>query len=130
MEPLFLPVLHSFENNNIFTGSFGALRFRVTPSIVMLNQKEVNFDESSMKCECWHGEYCYEKSQMEDEKVFPLSEPGTAGTGPAGAQKTDRKGLYLPHPPRRPPRNRPARPAVNARCPLPGMTGRAKMQKK
>ena len=75
MEPLFLPVLHSFENNNIFTGSFGALRFRVTPSIVMLNQKEVNFDESSMKCECWHGEDCYEKSQMEDEKVFPLSEP-------------------------------------------------------
>ena len=75
MDPLFLPVLHSFENNNIFTGSFGALRFRVTPSIVMLNQKEVNFDESSMKCECWHGEYCYEKSQMEDEKVFPLSEP-------------------------------------------------------
>ena len=65
MEPLFLPVLHSFENNNIFTGSFGALRFRVTPSI----------DESTMKCECWHGEYCYEKSQMEDEKVFLLSEP-------------------------------------------------------
>ena len=29
MEPLFLPVLHSFENNNIFTGSYGALRFRV-----------------------------------------------------------------------------------------------------
>ena len=27
-----------------------------------------------MKCECWHGEYCYEKSQMEDEKVFPLNE--------------------------------------------------------
>ena len=62
MEPLFLPVLHSFENNNIFTGSYGRLRFRVTPNIVMLTQKEVNFDESSMKCECWHGEYCYEKS--------------------------------------------------------------------
>ena len=54
MEPLFLPVLHSFENNNIFTGSYGKLRFRVTPNIVMLTQKEVNFDESSMKCECWH----------------------------------------------------------------------------
>ena len=37
-------------------------------------QKEVNFDESSMKCECWHGEYCYEKSQIEDEKTFPLNE--------------------------------------------------------
>ena len=30
--------------------------------------------ESSMKCECWHGEYCYEKSQMEAEKTFPLNE--------------------------------------------------------
>ena len=59
---------------NIFTGSYGRLRFRVTPNIVMLTQKEVNFDESSMKCECWHGEYCYEKSQMEDEKTFPLNE--------------------------------------------------------
>ena len=54
MEPLFLPVLHSFENNNIFTGSYGRLRFRVTPNIVMLTQKE--------------------KSQMEDEKTFPLNE--------------------------------------------------------
>ena len=45
MEPLFLPVLHSFENNTIFTGSSGRLRFRVTPNIVMLTQKEVNFDE-------------------------------------------------------------------------------------
>ena len=27
-----------------------------------------------MKCECWHGENCYEKSKMEDEKIFPLSE--------------------------------------------------------
>ena len=90
MEPLFLPVLHSFENNNIFTGSFGALRFRVTPSIVMLNQKEVNFDESSMKCECWHGEYCYEKSQMEDEKVFRARPPGNVrlADGPRISTKT------------------------------------------
>ena len=29
-----------------------------------------------MKCELWHGEYCYEKSQMEAEKTFPLSEQG------------------------------------------------------
>lgn len=75
MEPLFLPVLHSFENNNIFTGSFGALRFRVTPSIVMLNQKEVNFDESSMKCECWHGEYCYEKARWKTKKSSPSPGP-------------------------------------------------------
>ena len=35
MEPLFLPVLHSFENNNIFTGSYGKLRFRVTPRVML-----------------------------------------------------------------------------------------------
>ena len=28
MEDLFLPTLHTFENNNIFTGSWGELRFR------------------------------------------------------------------------------------------------------
>ena len=93
MEPLFLPVLHSFENNNIFTGSYGKLRFRVTPNIVMLTQKEVNFDESSMKCECWHGEYCYEKSQMEDEKTFPLKRPTTkCTTGFQHTYKTDAPG--------------------------------------
>ena len=31
MEELFLPVLHSFENNNVFTGSYGALRFKIKP---------------------------------------------------------------------------------------------------
>lgn len=71
MEPLFLPVLHSFENNNIFTGSYGKLRFRVTPNIVMLTQKEVNFDESSMKCECWHGEYLLRKKPDGGRKTFP-----------------------------------------------------------
>ena len=35
MEEIFLPVLHSFENNNVFTGSYGALRFKVTPAITM-----------------------------------------------------------------------------------------------
>ena len=40
MEELFLPVLHSFENNNVFTGSYGALRFKVTPAITMKNPKE------------------------------------------------------------------------------------------
>lgn len=74
MEPLFLPVLHSFENENVFTGSFGPLRFRVTPHITMLNPKEVNFPASSMTCEYWHGENCYELSTIEETKEFPLSD--------------------------------------------------------
>ena len=40
MEPLFLPTLHTFENDNIFTGSWGELRFKVTPSITMKNPND------------------------------------------------------------------------------------------
>ena len=53
MEELFLPVLHSFENNNVFTGSYGALRFKVTPAITMKNPKEVDMEASSMLCPCF-----------------------------------------------------------------------------
>lgn len=76
MAELFLPTLHTFENNNVFTGSFGALRFKITPVIVMRNPKEVNMEESSMKAEYWHGLLCYEKSEIEGEQVFPLSAEG------------------------------------------------------
>lgn len=78
MEPqdLFIPTLHTFENNNIFTGSWGMLRFKITPNIIMATPKEVNMEESSMKAEYWHGLFCYEKSEIEEEQVFPLSPEG------------------------------------------------------
>ena len=76
MEDLFLPTLHTFENNNIFTGSWGQLRFKITPSITMKTPKEVDMEASSMKAEYWHGLFCYEKSEIEAEQVFPLSEEG------------------------------------------------------
>ncbi len=76
MEPLFLPTLHTFENNNVFTGSYGLLRFRITPSITMKTPKEVDMEASSMKAEYWHGLLCYEKSDIEAEQVFPLSDEG------------------------------------------------------
>lgn len=78
MEELFLPVLHSFENNNVFTGSFGLLRFKITPQITMKTPKEVDFEASSIRAEYWHGLFCYEKSEIEGEAVFPLSEEGRA----------------------------------------------------
>ena len=76
MEDLFLPTLHTFENNNVFTGSYGLLRFKITPSITMKTPKEVDMEASSMKAEYWHGLFCYEKSEIEEEKVFPLSPEG------------------------------------------------------
>lgn len=76
MEDLFIPTLHTFENNNVFTGSWGLLRFKITPDITMRTPKEVDMESSSMKAECWHGLYCYEKSEIEAEQVFPLSVQG------------------------------------------------------
>ncbi len=75
-QDLFLPTLHTFENNNVFTGSWGDLRYKVVPNIVMATPKEVNLEESSMKGEYWHGPLCYEKSTIEGEQVFPMSPEG------------------------------------------------------
>ena len=73
---IFLPTLLTFKNNNIFTGSHGALRFKICPNVVMATPKEVDCEASSIRCEFWHGEKCYELSDIEAEKTFPMSEEG------------------------------------------------------
>ena len=78
MEELFIPTLHTFAMKNLFTGSYGQLRFRIKPDVVMATPKEVDFDQSSMFVEYWHGLYCYEKSEMEGSETFPLTEEGRA----------------------------------------------------
>lgn len=76
MAELFIPTLHTFAMNNIFTGSSGLFRFRAVPNVVMKTPKEVDFDASTIHVEYWHGLFCYEKSEMEGEKTFPLTEDG------------------------------------------------------
>ena len=76
MAELFLPTLHTFAMNNILTGSKGLFRFRAEPKVVMANPKEVDFARSAIHVEYWHGLYCYEKSTMEGESTFPMSEEG------------------------------------------------------
>lgn len=76
MEALFLPTLHTFAMNNIFTGSMGMFRFRAVPNVVMATAKEVDFEQSNITVEYWHGLYCYEKSQMEGRETFPMTEEG------------------------------------------------------
>ncbi len=78
MADIFIPTLHTFVNNNIFTGSCGALRFRIEPRVTMATPKEVDLANSSIRCELWHGALCYELSQMEAEREFPMSEEGRA----------------------------------------------------
>lgn len=76
MKEVFLPTLHSFAMKNIFTGSCGLFRFRAEPKVAMLTPKEVNFEESSIFVEYWHGPFCYEKSEMEGSNTFPMTEEG------------------------------------------------------
>ncbi len=78
MEEIFIPTLHTFAMKNPFTGSKGLLRFRIVPNVVMATPKEVDFAQSSMFAEYWHGLYCYEKSEMEGTQTFPLTEEGRA----------------------------------------------------
>ena len=76
MREIFLPTLHWFAMTNTFSGSCGDFRFMAKPNVIMATAKEVDFEQSSIKCEFWHGPFCYEKSKMEGEKVFPLTEAG------------------------------------------------------
>lgn len=73
---IFLPTLHTFAMDNIFTGSCGELRFRIVPNVVKKTPKEVDMEASSITAEYWHGLYCYEKSVMEGQQTFPMTEEG------------------------------------------------------
>ena len=78
MEELFLPTLHTFAMNNIFTGSQGLFRFRAKPNVVMATPKEVEFELGTITVEYWLGLFCYEKSEMEGAETFPMTEEGRA----------------------------------------------------
>ena len=76
MVDLYLPTLHSFAMKNPFTGSCGLFRFRIVPNVTMKTPKEVDMEASSIHAEFWHGQFCYEKSEMEGAADFPMSEEG------------------------------------------------------
>ena len=57
MAELFLPTLHTFAMKNLFTGSCGALRFRIQPNVIMATAKEVDFEQSTIYVQYWHGPF-------------------------------------------------------------------------
>ncbi len=75
-QTIYLPVLHSFENENVYTGSLGELRFKITPAIRLTESKEIDRLQSSLLAECWNGPLCYEKSEIQTRRSFPLSADG------------------------------------------------------
>ena len=73
---IFLPTLHWFAMTNTFSGSCGDFRFMAKPNVIMATPKEVDFEQSNIFVEYWHGPFCYEKSEMEGSETFPMSEEG------------------------------------------------------
>ncbi len=78
MPDLFIPTLHTFAMGNLFTGSHKEFRFRIKPNVVKKTKKEVDMEASSITAMFWHGPFCYEKSTVEGEEIFPMSEEGRA----------------------------------------------------
>ena len=78
MAEIFIPTLHTFAMKNSFTGSCGPFRFKIDPHVEMATPKEVDFTQSTIEVEYWHGPFCYEKSTMEEKASFPLTEEGRA----------------------------------------------------
>ena len=76
MLDIYIPTLHTFAMGNSFTGSCGPLRFRIVPNVVMATPKEVDFEQSNIFVQFWHGPFCYEKSKMEGESTFPMTDKG------------------------------------------------------
>ena len=76
MADIFIPTLHTFAMENPFTGSCGLFRFRIQPNVVKATPKEVDFEQSTIFVEYWHGPFCYEKSEMEGSETFPMTEEG------------------------------------------------------
>ncbi len=76
MADIFLPTLHTFAMNNVFTGSCGNLRFKIVPKVEKLTPKEVDMEKSTIYAEYWYGPFCYEKSEIVGNETFPMSEDG------------------------------------------------------
>ena len=72
MDRFFLPVMSHFLNGNPWSASSGRLRYRVLPDT----------EEKTLTAQVWEGPWAFEFSQVEEEKVFPLSEEGLADLGP------------------------------------------------
>lgn len=65
---LYVPNYMSFHNDNIFLGSYQGMRFRLSPDL----------QENIIHGEYWFGPLCYELSEMDGAKDFPLTDEGIA----------------------------------------------------
>ena len=79
MSALFIPTLSHWLHLNCWSGSLGRASYYVTPR-VLEGQENVPAEDRAVELfvETWTGPLCYELSQMEAERTFPMSEEGRA----------------------------------------------------
>jgi hypothetical protein len=75
--PYFIPELLYFQNDNSFTGSVTnegekEFRYRLSPA----KEGEEGAERQMIRAEVWYGPFCYEKSKVIENAVFPLEEQG------------------------------------------------------
>lgn len=61
---IYVPNYMSFNNDNIFIGSYQGLRFKLSPNVA----------EQTIRAEYWFGPLCYEMSEMDGEETYPMTE--------------------------------------------------------
>ncbi|MBQ8687072.1 MAG: hypothetical protein IJ512_00830 [Ruminococcus sp.] len=59
-----IPKLYYFQSKNVFTGSKNnTFNYKITPG-------------ETLKVQLWHGMFCSEKAEIEQEQEFSLDQPG------------------------------------------------------
>lgn len=66
MDEIYVPNCATFLNDNTYLGSYHGLRFKLTPDV----------KNSTLQAELWHGDLCYELSEMEQTTSFPITPEG------------------------------------------------------
>ncbi len=61
-----MPGIEWFANNNPYTECHDLFHYIILPDI----------KEETLTVKIWIGKYCYEKSEMLKERVFPLTKSG------------------------------------------------------
>ena len=64
MAEIYIPNYMSFNNDNIFLGSYQGLRFKLTPDVA----------EQTIHAEYWYGPLSYENSTMDGQRQFDLTQ--------------------------------------------------------
>jgi hypothetical protein len=77
----YFPGLSHFRNENPWVASAGRLRFRIMPTVTHHSDDDEEI-EGYLTSQVWEGPWALEFSQVEEEKVFPMTREGLEAIPP------------------------------------------------